>query len=66
MLNLTTITHKAAQALAERLARPRGGHTLAASVAVLEQDAATAGRLIGVLLRATHSSDEWQLPEVQL
>ena len=60
-----TLTHAAARELAERLTKPRNGETLALRVAMLELDALTAGRLIAVMLHQTHSSDRWELPEVQ-
>ncbi len=56
------LSYREAVALTERLARRRGGHTLAGAVAVLEQDATTASRLIRAMLRQVHSSDVFRLP----
>jgi hypothetical protein len=66
----TEMTAKQAHALADRLSR-RGVRTvgsegpapLAQQVDLLETEARTAGRLIRALLRQTHASDRWQLPE---
>jgi hypothetical protein len=57
----TTFTYSDAVALAERLTRRNGGHSLTGAVAVLETDAATAARLIRAMLRQVHSSDIFQL-----
>jgi hypothetical protein len=59
---MTTLTHADAEALAKLLVRPRAA-TLAGSVAVLEKNAETAGRLIAAMLKQAHGSDRWELPE---
>jgi hypothetical protein len=57
-----TLTYSDAVALAERLIRRNGGHSLTGAVAVLETDATTASRLIRAMLRQVHSSDIFHLP----